>query len=97
MTDFFDALTADGPLWPDHHPDSLTFDAITALQREVDAELRREGYPMRSREPRRRPSPARSRRERRRRGSSRVAPRRRPTAPTKRGPGRSNTTKRAAR
>lgn len=29
-----------------HYPDGLTIEAITALQREVDDELRREGYPV---------------------------------------------------
>lgn len=29
-----------------HHPDGLTFEAITALQHEVDAELHRDGYPV---------------------------------------------------
>jgi hypothetical protein len=28
------------------HPDGWTFEAITALQQEVDEELRREGYPV---------------------------------------------------
>ncbi|MEV6825560.1 hypothetical protein [Amycolatopsis sp. NPDC051102] len=29
-----------------YHPDELTIDVITALQREVNDELRREGYPV---------------------------------------------------
>jgi hypothetical protein len=29
-----------------HYPDGLTIEVITALQREVDEELRREGYPV---------------------------------------------------
>lgn len=29
-----------------HYPDGLTIEAITALQREVNEELRREGYPV---------------------------------------------------
>lgn len=29
-----------------HYPDGLTIEAITALQREVNDELRREGYPV---------------------------------------------------
>ena len=29
-----------------YHPDSLTIEAITALQREVDEELRKEGHPV---------------------------------------------------
>ena len=83
MTDPLNPLAADEPL--NHYPDGLTCDVVTALQREVDAELRREGYPVRSPRSRRRPAPARPRRERRRRR----------TAPTKRGPGRSSTEKRA--
>lgn len=34
-----------------HHPDGLTIDVITALQREVDDELRQEGYPVQQAEP----------------------------------------------
>ena len=30
---------------PDYSPDGLTFDDITELQRDVTAELRREGHP----------------------------------------------------
>lgn len=29
-----------------HYPDDLTIEVITALQQEVDAELRKEGYPV---------------------------------------------------
>jgi hypothetical protein len=39
---------------PNYSPDGLTYDDITALQREVTAELRREGYipwPRRRRRP----------------------------------------------
>jgi hypothetical protein len=45
-----------------HYPDGLTIDVITALQREVSDELRREGYPAQLAEPtpmRVRPVPAR--------------------------------------
>ncbi|WP_157376799.1 hypothetical protein [Amycolatopsis balhimycina] len=35
-----------------HHPDGLTIDVITDLQREVNDELRREGYPVQQPEPR---------------------------------------------
>jgi hypothetical protein len=48
-----------------HHPDGLTIDVITALQREVDDELRREGYPVQQGKPTFaavRPAPARRRR-----------------------------------
>ncbi|CRK55149.1 hypothetical protein [Alloactinosynnema sp. L-07] len=34
-----------------HHPDGLTIDVITALQREVNDELRWEGYPVQQAEP----------------------------------------------
>ncbi|PFG50133.1 hypothetical protein ATK36_5338 [Amycolatopsis sulphurea] len=34
-----------------HYPDGLTIEAITALQREVNDELRREGYPIPQAEP----------------------------------------------
>ncbi|EHR48339.1 hypothetical protein SacmaDRAFT_0020 [Saccharomonospora marina XMU15] len=34
-----------------HYPDGLTIEAITALQREVNDELRREGYPVRPEQP----------------------------------------------
>lgn len=34
-----------------HHPDGLTIDVITSLQREVNDELRREGYPVQQAEP----------------------------------------------
>jgi hypothetical protein len=34
-----------------HYPDGLTIDVITALQREVNDELRREGYPAQQAEP----------------------------------------------
>jgi hypothetical protein len=62
---------------PDHSPDGLTYADITALQREVTAELRREGHI---------PWP---RRHRRRRGTARprdvartqAAPASRPPAP----------------
>ena len=82
MTEPWNVRAADEPLWRNHYPDGLTEDAIAALQEEVDAELRRAGYPVRSPQPRRRPAPARPRKEGRR------APRGRRTSPTKRGPGR---------
>jgi hypothetical protein len=34
-----------------HYPDGLTIEAITALQREVNDELRREGYPVQPEQP----------------------------------------------
>jgi hypothetical protein len=44
---------------PDYSPDGLTEDDITALQREVTAELRREGHLPRPRRNRRRSAAAR--------------------------------------
>jgi hypothetical protein len=40
-------ITPDYPASHDFYPDGLTRDAITALQRDVDRELRREGFPVR--------------------------------------------------
>jgi hypothetical protein len=45
---------------PDYSPDGLTYDDITAIQREVTAELRREGHlPPPRRRHRRRPAASR--------------------------------------
>jgi hypothetical protein len=59
---------------PDFSPDGLTVEDITALQREVTAELRREGHL---------PPP---RRHRRRRGGTGPSGARVPSAPTSRRP-----------
>jgi hypothetical protein len=60
---------------PDHSPDGQTVEDITTLQREVTAELRREGHL---------PPPRRHRR--RRRGTSPSGVARVPSAPTSRRP-----------
>jgi hypothetical protein len=46
---------------PDYSPDGLTYDDITAIQRDVTAELRREGHIPWPRRHRRRPTASRPR------------------------------------
>jgi hypothetical protein len=68
---------------PDHSPDGLTYDDITAIQRDVYAELRREGHIPPPRRHRRHPTASRPR------DAARAQTTRSPRHPAaRRGPGR---------